>query len=36
VIEGAPHGLSQKSNRDEVPKVVVRECEAFFPSAGKH
>jgi uncharacterized protein len=29
-IAGAPHGLSQKSNSDEVPEVVVREFESFF------
>jgi len=30
-IEGAPHGLSQRSKRHEVPEVVVRGFEAFFP-----
>jgi uncharacterized protein len=34
-IAGAPHGLSQKSKRDEVPEVVVREFEAFFPVSKK-
>jgi uncharacterized protein len=29
-VAGAPHGLSQKSNRDEVPEVVVREFRSFF------
>ena len=29
-IPGAPHGLSQKSNRDEVPGVVVQEFRTFF------
>jgi uncharacterized protein len=29
-IEGAPHGLSQKARRDEVPEVVVREFWSFF------
>jgi uncharacterized protein len=29
-IAGATHGLSQKSNRDEVPTVVSREFEEFF------
>jgi predicted alpha/beta-hydrolase family hydrolase len=29
-IAGAPHGLSQKSSRDEVPGVVVREFGTFF------
>ena len=29
-IAGAPHGLSQKSNRDEVPEVVLGEFEKFF------
>jgi predicted alpha/beta-hydrolase family hydrolase len=29
-IAGAPHGLSQKSNRDEVPEVVVSEFREFF------
>jgi predicted alpha/beta-hydrolase family hydrolase len=29
-IAGAPHGLSQKSNRDEVPAIVTRDFEEFF------
>ena len=29
-IAGAPHGLSQKSNRDEVPEVVLQEFRKFF------
>ena len=32
-IAGAPHGLSLKSKRDEVPEVVVREFEAFFSTS---
>jgi len=35
VIHGAPHGLSQKSNRDEVPNVVLQEFEEFFPRTPK-
>ena len=29
-MEGAPHGLSQKSKRNEVPEVVVEEFRSFF------
>src|SRR5271166_1628984 len=29
-IAGAPHGLSQKAKRDDVPAVVAREFEEFF------
>lgn len=29
-IEGAPHGLTLKSKRDEVPEIVVREFQSFF------
>ena len=29
-VAGAPHGLSQKSNRDEVPEVVVQEFRKVF------
>jgi len=29
-IEGAPHGLSQKSKSGEVPEVVVQEFRSFF------
>jgi uncharacterized protein len=29
-IEGAPHGLSQKSKSDQVPDVVLRESRSFF------
>jgi predicted alpha/beta-hydrolase family hydrolase len=29
-IPGAPHGLSQKKNSDEVPAVVLREFQEFF------
>ena len=32
-IEGAAHGLSQKSNRDELPKRVAQEFVAFFTSS---
>src|SRR5271166_5955051 len=31
-IEGAPHGLSQKSKRDAAPETVVREFRFFFSS----
>jgi len=34
-IEGAPHGLMQKSKQDEVPELVVREFQSFFTSATK-
>ena len=34
-IPGAPHGLSQKSNREEVPTVVVREFREFFDEISK-
>jgi hypothetical protein len=33
-IAGAPHGLSQKKSRDDVPEVVVREFEEFFSISG--
>jgi uncharacterized protein len=29
-VAGAPHGLLQKSNRNEVPEVVVQEFREFF------
>jgi len=29
-VAGAPHGLSQKSNPDDVPEVVVQEFRKFF------
>jgi uncharacterized protein len=32
-IAGAPHGLSQKSNRNGVPEVVVREFREFFDTS---
>jgi uncharacterized protein len=35
-IAGAPHGLSQKSSRDEVPETVVREFEEFFANEEKN
>jgi uncharacterized protein len=35
VIEGASHGLTQKSKRDEVPELVVREFKSFFPASTK-
>jgi uncharacterized protein len=31
-IEGAPHGLSQKAKRDQVPELVLREFRSFFSS----
>jgi len=31
-IAGAPHGLSQKTKRDEVPETVVRDFQTFFSS----
>ena len=31
-IEGAPHGLSQKAQRDQVPELVLREFRSFFSS----
>jgi len=34
-IAGAPHGLSQKSNREEVPDPVVREFQDFFDESSK-
>lgn len=35
-IEGAAHGLLQKSNREQTPKKVVEEFLSFFHSALKH
>jgi len=32
-IPGAPHGLSQKSNPDDVPELVLREFRSFFADA---
>ena len=31
-IEGAPHGLSQKAKRDQVPELVLREFRSLFSS----
>ncbi len=35
VIEGASHGLTRKSKRDEVPELVAREFKSFFSGSTK-
>jgi hypothetical protein len=32
-VEGAGHGLLQKSNRDQLPQTIVQEFEAFFANS---